>query len=135
MKTYKELEKYITFKDRYVYLKIGQAPCEETFGYYRKLNQILYKSAEWRRARRDAILRDDGNDLGCVGYPIMGDIYVHHINPITIEDIKNRDPKIFDLDNLICCSYTTHQAIHYGTYDDTSCVIPERKPNDQAPWR
>lgn len=135
-KTYSELVKCKTFLDRYRYLKIGGNVGEETFGYTRYLNQILYRSNEWRKFRRDVILRDNGCDLGIDGLPIVSNIFVHHINPISLRDIETRNEKIFDFENVITCSFDTHQAIHYG--DETllrTTELVERKPFDHCPWR
>lgn len=134
-KTYSELITIPTFIERYRYLKIGGSVGEETFGYDRYLNQILYKTPEWRRFRRDIILRDNGCDLACEGYEIHERIIVHHINPITVEDVLKRHPKIFDPENVVCTWLRTHNAIHYG---DESLLFTEpitRAPNDTCPWR
>lgn len=108
---------------------------DETFGMERYLNQYFYGTPEWRALRQEAIIRDQGYDLGIEDHPIGGRIEVHHINPITIEDIKNRSPNLLDMENVICVSSNTHKAIHYG---DAS-LLPhdpiERKPNDTCPWK
>lgn len=136
MKTYKECIQLPTFEERYSYLRLAGRVGNTTFGDERFLNQTLYHLAEWKIARRDAIARDLGCDLAVADRSINTKIYVHHINPITIEDVLNREAKVFDLNNLICTSFDTHQAIHYG---DENMLIPskplERRPNDQAPWR
>ena len=96
---------------------------------------MLYRTPEWKRFRRDMIVRDNGCDLGCEGYEIYGNVLVHHINPITVEDVINRNPCIFDPNNVICTSLNTHNAIHYG---DETLLITEpvvRKPNDTCPWK
>lgn len=134
-KSYSELIRLPTFLERYRYLKIGGRIGEDTFGYDRYLNQTLYRSVEWKRFRREIIVRDEGCDLGCEGYEIYRNILVHHINPITIDDVLNRDLKIFDPENVICVSHNTHNAIHYG---DENLLITEpviRKPNDTCPWK
>lgn len=135
-KTYSELINCKTFLDRYRYLKIGGNVGEDTFGYSRYLNQVLYRSSEWRRFRREVIIRDKGGDLGIEELPIVNNIFVHHINPITLYDVKNRSSSIFDFENVICCSFDTHQAIHYG---DESLLrtteLVERTPFDHCPWR
>ena len=108
---------------------------DETFGYDRYLNQILYQSSEWRRFRRNIVIRDNGCDLATPGYEIQGKILIHHINPITLRDIEQRDPKVFDPENVISTSLLTHNAIHYG---DESILITEpieRRPNDTCPWK
>lgn len=134
-KTYSELLLLSSFIDRYQYLKIGGKVGEATFGRDRYLNQILYTSNEWKCFRRDIIVRDNGCDLACEGYDIRGKILIHHINPITIDDVNKRSSKIFDPENVICVSLITHNAIHYG---DESLLIQapiERRKNDTCPWR
>ena len=135
IKTYSELIEIPSFLERFRYLKIGGQVGKETFGYERYLNQILYKSGEWRRFRRDIILRDHGCDLACEGFDIYGKIIVHHIDPITVEDVLNRNSKVFDPENVISTSLNTHNAIHYG--DEYLLMIEpvERRPYDTCPWR
>lgn len=135
IKSYSELIKIPTFIERYRYLKIGGQVGEETFGYDRYLNQILYRSSEWKRFRRDIIIRDNGCDLACDGYEIIGKVLIHHIDPITVRDIELRDPKIFDPENVVSVTLNTHNAIHYG---DEGLLIIEplvRTPNDTCPWK
>lgn len=135
MKTYSEMIKLPSFKERFLYLQIGGSVGTITFGNERYLNQVLYQSGEWKRVRRRIIIRDNGCDLGCDGYELDGGILIHHIDPITIEDIVSRNPKVFDPDNLICTSHNTHNAIHYG---DESLLVMEpliRAQNDTCPWR
>ena len=135
IKTYSELMSFDTFRDRFRYLKLDGVVGRETFGYDRYLNQILYNSYEWKRCRRDIIIRDNGCDLGCEGFDIHGVILIHHINPISVEDVLNRNPIVFDPENLISVSHNTHNAIHYS---DESILITgpiERHKNDTCPWR
>lgn len=135
MKTYSEAISIQTYLERFRYLQIGGKIGDETFGYDRYLNQTLYRTAEWKRFRREIIVRDNGCDLACDGYEIVGNILVHHINPITIDDVLNRDPKIFDPENVISTCLNTHNAIHYG---DESLLITEpveRTPFDTCPWK
>lgn len=135
IRTYRECMRLPTFQERYRYLQIGGRVGKETFGFDRYLNQMLYRTPEWKRFRRDMIVRDNGCDLGCEGYEIYGNVLVHHINPITVEDVINRNPCIFDPNNVICTSLNTHNAIHYG---DETLLITEpvvRKPNDTCPWK
>lgn len=135
IKTYAECMQLPTFQERYRYLQIGGQVGKETFGYDRYSNQMLYRTPEWKRFRREIILRDNGCDLGCEGYEIYGNILVHHINPITVEDVINRNPCIFDPNNVICTSHNTHNAIHYG--DETNLITEPivRKPYDTCPWK
>lgn len=135
IRTYSELIAIPDFIDRFRYLQIGGHVGVETFGYDRYLNQILYRSSEWRSFRREVIIRDNGCDLACDGFEIIGKILIHHINPITVEDVLNRDPKIFDLENVISTTLNTHNAIHYG--DESLLVVApnERTKFDTCPWR
>lgn len=135
IRTYSELILLPTFVERYRYLRIAGRVGKETFGYDRYLNQILYTSDEWRRFRNIIIDRDNGNDLACDGFKIHSRFLVHHINPITVEDVLNRDPKIFDPENVILTTHNTHQAIHYG---DEGLLLLEpivRSRNDTCPWK
>lgn len=134
-RTYSELIKLPTFLDRFSYLQLGGQVGVETFGYDRYLNQMFYRTTEWKRFRNEIIIRDNGCDLACEGYEIVGKILIHHINPISIEDVLQQDPKVFDPENVISTTLNTHNAIHYG---DESLLISEpieRKPNDTCPWR
>lgn len=135
IKTYSELIELQTYIERFNYLKLGGRVGIETFGYDRYLNQILYQSSEWKRFRRDIILRDNGCDLGTEGYEIYGKILVHHINPITVEDVVNRKPIIFDPENVISCSLNTHNAIHYGDEELLVTGPVTRSKNDTCPWK
>ena len=135
IRTFTELVKIPTFEGRYEYLKLNGRIGEELFGYARYLNQGFYQSERWKRARRAAILRDQGCDLGIPGRTIYGIIYVHHMNPLTLEQIRNDDPFLTDLENLICVSRRTHDAITLG---DASLLPTEpivRRPNDTCPWK
>jgi len=135
MKTYSELCKFKTFEERFEYLKLGGIVGKETFGFNRYLNQVFYRSPEWRRVRREIIIRDNGCDLAHPDRPIHGRIIVHHINPITLEDIELRRPCLFDPENLICTSHHTSNALHYG---DASLLIQlpkERTKGDTTPWK
>lgn len=134
-KTYTELMEIDSFRKRYRYLKIGGKVGEETFGHGRYLNQVLYGSSEWKNLRSRVIVRDNGRDLSHTDYPIVGRIIVHHINPITKDDILRRDPKVFDMENLICVSHMTHEAIHYGDIELLPKDYVPRSPNDTCPWR
>lgn len=134
MHTYSELVTFSGFKQRFDYLKLNGVVAHSTFGHGRYLNQALYQSDEWRRIRRQVILRDDGCDLAISDRPIYGKILVHHINPITAEDVLNRSPAVFDLDNLITVSFETHNALHYGDYSLVAKDVVIRRPNDTSPW-
>lgn len=134
-KTYSELIAIPAYEDRFKYLQLQGAVGKDTFGYDRYLNQVLYNSREWKRFRNEIIIRDNGCDLACEGYDIHGRILVHHINPITVDDVVNRNPLVFDPENVICVTHNTHNAIHYG---DESLLITapiERTRNDTCPWK
>lgn len=135
IKTYSEMILLPTFLERFKYLQIGGIVGAETFGFDRYLNQSLYRTAEWKRFRNEIIVRDNGCDLGCDDRTIYGKILVHHINPLTVEDIVNRHSCVFDPDNVICVSLDTHNAIHYGDEELLMLGPIERKPNDTCPWR
>jgi hypothetical protein len=136
IKTYSELITLPTFEQRYEYLRLGGTIGEETFGCDRWLNQVFYKTREWKDFRRNIIVRDMGCDLGISDREIHGIILIHHINPISINDIRNRRlDVILNPENAICTSHNTHNAIHYG--DDSLLVkVPiARSRNDTCPWR
>jgi hypothetical protein len=132
---YTELSKLKTFEERFAYLKLGGTIGHETFGFDRYLNQTLYHSERWKRARRDVIIRDCGCDLGVDGFEIYGRVTIHHMNQVTIDDIIHDRDWIYDPEYLICTSHNTHNAIHYG---DESLLVSapiERTQNDTCPWR
>ena len=135
IRTYSELITIPTFEERFEYLKLNGSVGLETFGHDRYLNQILYNSPEWRRLRPEIIVRDNGCDLACEGYEIFGKILIHHINPITAQDILNRNPKVFDPENVITTVHNTHNAIHYGDKNLLITEPIERSRNDTCPWK
>ena len=135
IRTYSELIQLLTFEDRFEYLALDGKVGIETFGSRRYLNQVLYRSPEWKHIRDQIIFRDGGCDLGIEGHEIHKHAYIHHLNPITKQQILDRDPVLFDPNNLITVSYQTHQAIHYS---DKSMLLLDpvvRFANDVAPWR
>ena len=137
IKTYSELIKLKTFEERFEYLKLNDGRVgEDTFGHLRYLNLQFYKTTLWKHIKRDLIIRDNGCDLGVEGYEIEGrSVYVHHLNPITKNDIINRTEYLTNPEFLICTTFETHQAIHYG---DISLLITSpivRTRNDTCPWR
>ena len=135
-RSYSELVQIPSYIERYRYLRLGGKAGDITFGNERYLNQILYKSPEWKSFRRDIIIRDNACDMALEGYSIIGVPLIHHINPITVEDIYKRRDAVFDPENVICVSRRTHNAIHYG--DEELLIIDdiiERRPNDTIPWR
>ena len=135
IRSYSELSKLKTFEERFKYLQLKGSVGKDTFGHDRYLNQMLYNSQEWKSIRNKIIIRDNGCDLACEGFEIYGQILIHHINPISVEDIIDRSPKVFDPENLITTVHNTHNAIHYG---DASLLITapiERSKNDTCPWK
>lgn len=135
LRCYKELIRLKTFDERFEYLKLKGIVGEATFGYDRYLNQLLYTSGEWRRIRRDIILRDNGCDLAVEGYDIPDIIIVHHMNPISVEDLIDFSEDVINPEYLICVSYDTHNAIHYGDKSLLTREPIERKPGDTCPWK
>lgn len=135
IRTYTELSRLTTFKERYQYLKLNGSVGTDTFGFDRYMNQNFYRSREWKSIRDQVIVRDCGCDLGVEGYEIHGRIYIHHMNPILLEDIENRTEFLLNPEYLITTSHNTHNAIHYG---DESLIIMEpvvRTRNDTCPWK
>lgn len=136
IRTYSELCRLRTFEERYEYLRLRGDVGKETFGYDRIFNQRFYTSKEWERVRNFVITRDLGCDLGIPGYEIKGmSIYIHHMNPITLEDIECRTEILLDPEYLITTCHSTHNAIHYGRDAIFSRGPVERKPNDTCPWK
>lgn len=136
IKTYSELITFPTFEERYRYLKLDGVVGEDTFGFDRYLNQEFYqRDREWKRIRDFVIIRDQGCDLGVEGREIRGKILVHHMNPITKDDILKRSEFLLNPEYLICTLKSTHDAIHYGDENLLMKGPVERKPNDTCPWR
>ena len=134
LRTYSELVELETFEERFGYLKIGGEVGCATFGGNRWINQQFYTSREWRRLRHQAISRDEACDLGVEGYEIYGAVIVHHINPIDEEGILHGTEAALSLENLICTTHRTHNAIHFG--DESQIVKPHipRSPGDTKLW-
>lgn len=135
MRTYSELSKIDTFFERFEYLKLNGSVGIETFGMDRYLNQALYGCYEWKRVRDIVILRDNGCDLGIEGMEIPSRIIIHHMNPITIEQVIERDPIIFDPEYLISTQHTTHNAIHYANENMLEKEPIIRTKGDTCPWK
>lgn len=135
IRTYSELITFPTFEERYKYLRLGGKVGEETFGFDRYLNQVFYSSKEWKQVRDHVIVRDYGCDLGIEDRQIFGRILIHHMNPISAEDILKRSEYLLDPEYLITTVKNTHDAIHYG--DDSLLITApvERSKNDTCPWR
>ena len=135
IKTYSELITLPTFEERFRYLKLNGSVGRETFGFDRYLNQVFYNSKRWKAARDYVIVRDNGCDLAMEGHDICGKIYIHHMNPVTLDDIIHESEFLIDPEYLISTILNTHNAIHYG---DESLLITtpiERSKNDTCPWR
>jgi hypothetical protein len=134
IRKYSELRHLRTMKDRFDYLKLSGVVGQETFGYDRYLNQIFYKTTEWKNVRRQVIIRDNGCDLGIDGYEIHDKVIIHHMNPVQLSSLVRKDDDILNPDFLICVSHNTHQAIHYGDFS----LVPQgpivRKPGDTRLW-
>lgn len=133
-KSYSELMEIPDFYERLKYLQDVKYIGDPTFGSRRYLNQVLYRSYKWKHIRGDVILRDEGMDLAHPDFPINGLIYIHHLNPLTVEDILEERDCVFDLENLVCCSMDTHNSLHYSREIERRDYVP-RKPNDTCPWR
>lgn len=135
-KSYTELSRLQTFEERFEYLRLYGRVGKDTFGFDRIFNQMFYRSNEWKQVRNYVITRDNGCDLGVEGYEIYGQrIIIHHINPITLEDIENHSDILLDPENLITTIHSTHNAIHYG---DENLIVREpieRTRNDTCPWK
>ncbi len=146
IRRYSELITIPTYEERFKYLQLKGAVGADTFGYDRYLNQILYNSPEWKRFRNDIIIRDNGCDLACEGYEIKGwkdqegkihraRIIIHHMNPITVDDVLNHNPMVFNPENVITTVLNTHNAIHYGDEKLLVTGPVTRSPNDTCLWR
>ena len=135
IRTYSELIQLPTFEERFDYLRLDGVVGKDTFGFDRYLNQQFYRSSEWKRIRNQVIVRDNGCDLGIDEYEIHGRILIHHMNPISIEDLQYMSDLLMNPEYLICVSHRTHNAIHYV---DESLIVGapiERSQNDTCPWR
>lgn len=135
IKTYSELITIPTFEERYEYLRLQGRVGEETFGFDRWLNQVFYRTKEWKTVRDKVIVRDCGCDLAMLDREIQGRILVHHMNPILTRDIVNRTEFLLNPEYLICTSKNTHDAIHYGDSELLITMPIERSRNDTCPWR
>lgn len=135
LRRYSELKRLKTFEERYEYLRIGGLIGESTFGFERYLNQQLYTSQRWRQLRNEIIIRDNGCDLGIEGRDIYDKIIIHHMNPLTRDQMQEPDESMFDPEYLICVSLNTHNAIHYGDAGLLQKDYIPRRPNDTCPWK
>lgn len=136
IKTYAELSRLVTFKDRFEYLRLNGQVGKDTFGFDRVFNQRFYRSREWKNLRNYVIDRDRGCDLGVEGFEIFGqNILIHHMNPISLEDIENSSEFLLNPEYLISVTHATHNAIHYGDINLIPTGPIERSPYDTCPWR
>ena len=135
IRTYSELITFQTFKERFNYLKLDGLVGESTFGFDRYLNQMFYRSQRWKEIRDFVIIRDNGCDLGVEGYEVHSRIVIHHMNPITIEDVRKESEFLLDPEFLICTIHNTHNAIHYGDENLLIKAPIERSKNDTCPWK
>lgn len=134
VRSYSELRRLEFFEERYEYLKLNGEVGRSTFGFDRYLNQKFYTSYEWKMARREVILRDNGCDLGISGYEINSSLLIHHMNPIIVEDIIHGEEWIFDPEYLITTTKTTHNAIHFGNEKILPKIVVSRSSNDTKLW-
>lgn len=135
IRRYSELILLPTFLERFEYLSLSGKVGEETFGFDRYLNQLFYRSKRWRSIRNEIIVRDNGCDLGIEGLDISDKIIVHHMNPVSLEELEFDNESLYNPDFLICVSHQTHNAIHYGDANLLPKGPIERKPNDTCPWK
>lgn len=133
-RSYEEMSRFATFEERFNYLALNGVVGGTTFGFERWMNQEFYRSREWKHIRNDVIARDEGRDLGVDGYDIHSRIIIHHIIPITPQDLENGNPLVLDLNNLITTTHDTHNAIHYGDATLLPQPLVERRPGDTLPW-
>lgn len=135
IRTYSDLIAIDDFYDRYKYLRLGACVGADTFGSLRYINQAFYSSYQWRKLRRKIIIRDDGCDLAHEDFEIHGRIYIHHLNPVTPEDLETDSEFVWDPEFLVCVSFDTHNAIHYGDELLLPELPVERRPGDTCPWK
>lgn len=135
IRTYSELSRFVSFDERFEYLSLGGMVGKDTFGFDRYINQKFYTSKEWKSIRDFVIDRDHGCDLSLPGFVIYGKIYIHHMNPISKEDLIDRSEYLLNPEYLICVSHETHNAIHYGDSSLLPKVLADRKYGDTCPWK
>jgi len=134
LRTYSELSRLDSLDDRFDYLVLGGEVGHSTFGYNRWLNQSFYRSRDWKVVRRFVIVRDDGNEMGLFDFPIAGPPQIHHLNPITMEDIEYGSDNLLDPENLVCVSHQTHNAIHFGDRSQLPRIPIAREAGDTRLW-
>lgn len=134
IRSYSELSQLDTFEDRFEYLKLSGGVGRSTFGFDRYINQAFYTSKEWRDVRQHVVVRDNGCDLGILDREIHAEILIHHMNPMSVNDIINREPWIMDPEFLITTTHRTHNNIHYGSTNLAPKVVISRSPRDTRLW-
>jgi hypothetical protein len=133
--SYRQLRRFQTFEERFDYLKLAGVVADRTFGGERWINQDFYRSYEWKLVRQHVLARDLGCDLGVEGYEIFDSPIIHHMNPMTRDQIAQGDPVILDPEFLITVTHKTHNAIHYGGNSTPPMGLVERRPGDTVPWQ
>lgn len=133
-RSYSQLTQYDTLEERYNYLRLQSQVGVETFGFYRWLNQSFYTSKQWRDVRNFVIVRDEGCDLGILDFPISSKVHIHHMNPMTVEQLEHGDEAVLDPEFLITVSHQTHNAIHFGDEFQLPKIYVPRRPNDTKLW-
>lgn len=134
IRTYSDLIKFNSFEERYDYLRLKSSVGKSTFGFDRYINQQFYRSTQWKHIRNHVIARDLGLDLAMEGYEIYDKIIIHHMNPMSIQEVEEGDPSILEPEFLISTTHKTHNAIHYGDKSLLSLPFVERNPNDTKLW-
>lgn len=134
IKTYSEMARFGTFEERFEYLKLGGGVGQSTFGFDRHINQLFYGSQEWKSIRQHVLLRDEGCDLGVLGYEIHVGPLIHHINPMDVMDVLHKSEWILDPEFLVTTTHNTHNAIHFGATSPYPKVVAERSPRDTKLW-
>lgn len=135
IRTYSELIQLPTFEERYKYLRLYGKVGMDTFGLDRIFNQMFYRSEEWKQIRQRIIVRDNACDLAVPGRELYDRIFIHHMNPISIRDIRDSSELLMNPEYLIVVSFSTHNAIHYGLDNRFELECFERKPFDTCPWK
>ena len=134
IRTYSELSQYITFEERFGYLRLRGSVGRSTFGFDRYINQRFYQSREWKMVRNNVISRDIGCDLGIFGYEIHDMVLIHHMNPMGVDDVIHGETWLLDPEFLITTTQRTHNAIHYSDETLLPKVVTQRKPGDTRLW-
>jgi hypothetical protein len=134
VRRYSELRRLETFEERFQYLSLRGHVGESTFGFDRYINQLFYRSREWKQLRNEIVIRDNGSDLGVEGYEIHGALLIHHMNPLTADQIRHRDEQLLDPEFLITTTHRTHNAIHFGDERQLPRPFVPRRAGDTTLW-